>query len=139
MIQRLLRGRMLYVTFGVLAALLYVRMLTVKPFHPPVHEEAPATSATTDWWRQEFDASTLTRLAEQQPRTALLLSVLTTLMAAMALAGVAILVWAAWTGRLRHWWRLVPRRLADAAAWNTLPAHQPIGPHPVLFPRQQTR
>ena len=32
-----------------------------------------------------------------------------------------------------------PRRFADAAAWNQLPANQPIGPHPVLFPRAESR
>ena len=31
-----------------------------------------------------------------------------------------------------------PRRLADAARWGVLSSGQPIGAHPVLFPRQET-
>jgi len=37
------------------------------------------------------------------------------------------------------WWQLGcgshPRRLQDTARWHQLPAGQPIGPHPVLFPQ----
>lgn len=32
-----------------------------------------------------------------------------------------------------------PRRLADVAKWPSLAAGQPIGTHPVLFPRQETK
>ena len=31
-----------------------------------------------------------------------------------------------------------PRRLQDAAAWPRLPSGQPLGPHPVLFPRNES-
>ena len=33
----------------------------------------------------------------------------------------------------------VARRLDDAVRWAALPAGQPLGPHPVLFPRAETK
>lgn len=93
MIQRLLRGRWLYVGLIALLVLLYGRGIQMRTFAPPGLREAPTQERELTWWPKELDAGTLQRVAERDPRLAVWLSVLSTMMLGLALCGVALTIW----------------------------------------------
>ena len=101
MIQRLLRGRALYLILGVLAVFLYSRGVSCRP--ATLHEGVPSEQAgvALQWLPSTLDPATIARIAKQQPRLALALSVVSLLMIGLGLGGVLLTIGAAWSGRIR--------------------------------------
>jgi len=143
MIQRLLRGRFLYLVFGALLAASYLSAWTRSLQHPGVpagivraptrglpapHREAvrqagvpgeppgrEAASRSLEWWPRELDLSTLRQLTVREPLLAAALWILMMGAAGLAVAGVALSVWVVWSGRIRSLWRFTSLRLP---AWS---------------------
>ena len=111
MMQRLLRGRILYVVLGGLILLLYLRAIPgglAGSAEAPSH---PKTNETLEWWPRELDTAGLQRIVEREPRLALVLLGLTVFIVGMGFGGFALLLWGVWTGRIRSVWRFPQRRL----------------------------
>ncbi|MBI1991968.1 MAG: CPBP family intramembrane metalloprotease [Candidatus Omnitrophica bacterium] len=121
MIQRLLRGRLLYLVFSLLLVALhyYVGTGVLVPIAPldlaqvPETDLSPAASAGDhlSWWPEAFDLAALQRIAVQHPFLATFLSILTSCAIGLGLAGFAIAWRALRTGRIRSVWRFTSRRL----------------------------
>lgn len=105
MIQRLLRGRLIYLLLGALVVFLYMRALSVKSVLPADDVSAPSVSESLEWWPKELDADALRRLAAQEPRVAVILSLLIGVMMTMGLGGIGVTLWVFRSGRLRTLWR----------------------------------
>lgn len=121
MIQRLLRGRMLYVVLGLLVLFLYVREFRQsKSLGPHPETAAPLTahSLPTDrieWWPSAADRAAVEALMRKDPRLTLTLWGLALFGFGMAVGGVGLFLWGLWTGRIRAVWSVAPRRLP---AWS---------------------
>ena len=121
MIRRLLRGRLLYVAFGLLLILLhyYVGARAMAPLIPLDIEQTPATDVSAagkasdhlSWWPEGFGLEALQDMSVQHPQLAVLLSILTLCAIGLGLAVVAMTWWALRTGRIRSVWRFTSRRL----------------------------
>ena len=105
MIQRLLRGRLVYLFLGALVVFLYARALSVRSLPPIESAHAPQVSEPLEWWPKALDADALKRIVIHEPRLGLLLVVLTAFVAVMGFGGLGLAVWGLCTGRLRTLWR----------------------------------
>ncbi len=130
MIQRLLRGRLLYVMLGLLVLCLYApRAIQGGPgpaseghgagrpagdirVHPPT-SGSPRTPL--EWWPEGLDAETMAQRLSRAPQVQAALSVLTTLMVAMCVGGLFLSLKNLWSGRLRSRRRAPPHALP---AWS---------------------
>ncbi|MBI3011095.1 MAG: CPBP family intramembrane metalloprotease [Candidatus Omnitrophica bacterium] len=120
-IQRLLRGRLLYLVFSLLLVALhyYVGTGVLLPLAPldlaqvPETDLSPAAHAGDhlSWWPEGFSLGALQRMSVQHPSLAMLLSILTICAIGLGLAGFAIAWRALRTGRIRSVWRFTSRRL----------------------------
>lgn len=120
MIQRLLRGKALYVGLGALTVLLYLRALHVGSLHPLDIEASHATFApspppaiegavpqddTLAWWPSTLNAESLRRFAAQEPSLGISLVFLAIFTIGMGGWGLGLAVAGARTGRIRWVWR----------------------------------
>ncbi len=105
MIQRLLRGRLLYLLLGVLVVFLYVRAVSMKSLPPVDTIHTPPANETLEWWPKELDAGALRRIATQEPQLALMFGALTAFIFVMGFGGFGLTLWGLFTGRLRRLWR----------------------------------
>ena len=99
-VQRLLRGRLLYLLCGLLVVVLYAKTGLLRPSgadggRTRALEEVPA------WWPSELDEARLKTAIAKAPTMGAALSVLTVVLFGMGGGGVALLVWGMSTGRLR--------------------------------------
>ena len=108
MIQRLLRSRWLYVGLVALLILLYGRALRARATMPLELREAPAQARELTWLPKELDASTVQRVAEQDPGLAILLSLFSIVVAGFAICGLALTAWSLRPGQAP---RSVARRI----------------------------
>lgn len=105
MIQRLLRGRLLYVVLGTLTLCLYVRMRPARMLEPPeMLQRVPMFEETMRLWPEELKAAAFKELAEKEPRIAGMVALVTSAMMAMGVGGLAVGLWGLWTGRVRSLW-----------------------------------
>lgn len=106
--QRLLRGKLLYVGLGVLVLLLYARALPGRlPQAVDVDSSPVQESPQLAWWPKELTTSTVKEAAQQQPRLAIILAVLSTALTGLLVGGLLIALWALVTGRVKTLWRFV--------------------------------
>lgn len=100
MIQRLLRGRLLYLLLGALVVFVYTR---VSPLRPPSQAAAAPhpVHETLEWWPAQLDAAAIREAIAREPLLGMALSVLTLFMVVMGCGGLALSVWGLWTGRVR--------------------------------------
>ena len=104
MMQRLLRGRLLYVLLGALAALVYVKTGVLMPDgsdggRARELQEVPA------WWPQELDETALKTAIAKAPALGAALSLLTLVLVGMGVVGLALSAWGLGAGRLRGLFR----------------------------------
>jgi membrane protease YdiL (CAAX protease family) len=111
MIQRLLRGRLLYWGLGLLIVFLYARMMPVKVVESHAVADAPQTDEAAEWWPNRLDGAALQQIAVREPRIAITVLVLSVCIVGMGLSGFALALWGVWTGRIRSVWRFTSRRL----------------------------
>lgn len=113
MIQRLLRGRVLYAALTIFIVSLYAR--GIPSMHGPAPSEgisaAPQASEPLEWWPSTLDAEAMKRAADRSPHLAVLLSVLSMIAGCLALGGIGLFFWGVGTGRIRSLWRFRPPRL----------------------------
>src|SRR3989338_4106393 len=96
LMQRLLRGRLLYLLLGLLLVLLYWWSVRSKLFQ--AFEPAPAAPLSGQL-HEEFEMAALVERMRQEPALGFALSTLTLFIAGMALGGVALTLHGLWTGR----------------------------------------
>ena len=127
MMQRLLRGQLLYFVLGLLVIFLYMRAMRVASLRAleeagspqasqsvgvaPAEVEAAHVNDAMDWWPKTLDRAALKRAAAKEPLLGLALSALSIFVFGMGLSGVALTVSGVWTGRVRSIWRYHSRRL----------------------------
>lgn len=130
MMQRLIRGRFLYVLLGLLTFLLYVwvrpvvRVGSFEVAHRSESTSVPLSTAqqagptgaervvdSLDWWPQELDRAAFQELATQQPHLAVLLKMLAMCGLGLGAAGLVLSLRAIRTGGLRAVWHFTSRRL----------------------------
>lgn len=109
--QRLLRGRLLYVVLGLLVVGAYAVRLWLHP--APHHDVVPpvATEGSLEWWPTPLDLATVQAITERQPFLKAALGLMGVGLASLALGGVALLLWSLGTGRIRSVWRFPTHRL----------------------------
>jgi membrane protease YdiL (CAAX protease family) len=110
-IQRLLRGRLLYLLFGALLVLVYARVGPLQPSPPREATEPPRVHETLEWWPSQLDAAAFKDAIVREPLLGVALSVLTLLLLGMGCGGLALLGWGLWTGRVRGVFRFASGRL----------------------------
>ena len=120
MIQRLIRGRVLYVSLGLLIFFLYTRVVPLRLSEPHQPPQRPVLSASpegasaqhwADWMPKDLDRATIQRVALEKPLVGFFLLVAIGLAGAMALAGLLLTLWGVSTGGLRRIWEEPVRRL----------------------------
>lgn len=111
MMQRLLRGRLLYLFLLLLVLFLYVRIGFIG--HMAVEPAAPAQPphASLEWWPQQLDFDAVQRMIDQKPHIAVLFSAISLLAASMAVGGVVLTLWGLLSGRVREVWRFPAKAL----------------------------
>ncbi len=113
--QKLLRGRMLYLLLAAITLLLYWRAMAVGYVTHGEEAPAPTPGLSMDWWPEAWDANTLQRTMQQKPHVAVWLALGSVLACGMGVGGVILTVWGIGTGRLRSLWR-IPK--APLPAWT---------------------
>ena len=87
----------------------------------PTHQATGATQpaspskrsdASLSWWPTTGDLRTVEQSLREQPGLALGLVLLTVISVGMELGGIALFLWAMWTGRIRSLWRGAAHRVA---------------------------
>ena len=113
MIQRLIRGRLLYLLLGLLVVFLYWRSGSVGMLaHPEASRPAPSQpDPSMGWWPEALDMAALKQGLLREPRLGILLGLLSVLLVSMGLGGFVISIWSLWTGRVRSVWRFPLQRL----------------------------
>ena len=104
MIQRLLRGRALYISLALLVVGLYARHVPPSPFESR-RVEISQGDETQEWWPAQLNQETLEHVARQQPHLALALTIVTGFMLVMSVGGIGLAGWGLWSGRIRSAWR----------------------------------
>jgi len=109
MIQRILRGRLLYLLAGALIVFIYVKAGPIGS--PTPYEAAKAVPAdeTLAWWPTGLDPAAFKDAVVREPFLGVTLSVLTMVMVGMGLGGMALSGWALWTGQIRGVFRASSR------------------------------
>ncbi len=101
--QRLLRGKLLYVCLGALVVSLYWRALPGRPSLPAESAPLPApASQELAWWPKEVSVSMVQRAVQERPRAAALLVFLSTVLSGLFAGGLIMTGWALLTGRARN-------------------------------------
>lgn len=103
--QKILRGRMLYVLLGLLILLLYARAMSSGHMAPEVLAHPVKPEVSTGWWPEKLDAAGLQQVAQHHPGIAMALSVLVLLGGGMAAAGLVLTLRAVLLGRTRPLWQ----------------------------------
>ena len=126
MIQRLLRGRLLYVSLGLFLILLYgweFRHSLAERHHAtstaqtdtpigqrahPAQETRPARARVdlNEWVTSPLDAERFKDALLREPQLGVPLLALTLFAAGMGIGGIGLTLWACWTGRIRAMWRI---------------------------------
>lgn len=106
--QRLLRGRLLYLLLGLFLVLLYWWSARHGLLHP---FEAALAAPPSEQLHAQLDLAALAQRMHHEPGLAFALSVLTLFIAGMALGGLALMLRGFWTGRAGSVWRFAARRL----------------------------
>jgi membrane protease YdiL (CAAX protease family) len=111
MMQRLLRGWIIYWVLGLIVVILHARV------SPSMHSDALMVShethaiETLEWWPAEIGAAEIAR----RPLTVVALGALSVVMLGVVCLGVWWTASGLWSGRLRSAWRFSKRRLP---AWS---------------------
>lgn len=116
MIQRILRGRWLYLLLAAVVMVIYavgVPAETVTTVEEPVQLSRFNTSL--EWWPKEIDAVTLRDVVNARPLLGLLLSFLSLFMGGMMMGGLVFSWWSLFSGRARSLWAFSGRR---PPAWS---------------------
>jgi membrane protease YdiL (CAAX protease family) len=120
MIQRLLRGRALYLALGLLLLVLYAPSLSKPIFQtsPPERQETDHVAGQDAgfWWpKGAANPAALLQTIKRHPRLAAAMTALSILIAGMGVGGLIVTMWAIGSGRFRTLWRL-PR--SSLSAWS---------------------
>lgn len=119
MIHHILRGRWLYIGLVALLGALYLRGMSMREGVPGVPFEessAPAPSRQMELWPKQLDAEAFQRALKEDPVSVFALSLLSTVMAGMAVVGFGLTAWNLGPGRRRPggtWRRVTPWALDD--------------------------
>lgn len=116
--QRLLRGRALYVAFGLFVLGLYARQGVVHLESPATPPQAPPPAAETVIG--EVDVRALQQAAQQRPGLGVFLVVLSLVAVGIGLAGWAMSIDALVRGRLHTLWRMRPGGRLPSWSWREL-------------------
>lgn len=109
LMQRMLRGRWLYVMLGAVVLLLYARMAG-SPV--PVAPDAPPHRVPAELWGgKPLDTAGLRAVAAREPSLALALIGLSVFIAILGLGGVGMLLRGILTGRIGALWQFASKRL----------------------------
>lgn len=114
--EKLLRGKFLYLLLGIVVAWLYSPMIHVE-FHRPksqtavLEKTAQTRGASTEAWPEVLDKESLSRLTKRNPLLALFAAFLSFITTALGLAGMGITLWALATGRTRRLWQFPVHKL----------------------------
>lgn len=116
--MNVLRGRWLYIGLVALLGVLYMRGVQVRGTAPVVlHEGSPVlTSRQIELWPKKLDAQAFQRALQEEPVTVFALSLMSTVMAGMALCGFGLTIWTLGPGRRKPraaWRRVTPWSLGD--------------------------
>lgn len=117
--QRLFRGRMLYLALALLSVVLYWRISRLPASHEPagaeaVHAVAPAPvvdMAQYQWWPAAHDADSLRKIFAEEPFIGLLMISFLFFAAGLAIGGLLFTAYGLWTGKIRAVWQFPARRL----------------------------
>ena len=111
MIQRLLRGRFLYVALGLLVVFLYVSIGPGTFEKPSTGVTVAPADQTLTWWPTAVGPEEVARAMSREPLLGVALSGLTLFTLVMACGGLLFSGWMLWTGRIRELWQFTSRRL----------------------------
>ena len=114
MIQRILRGRWLYLALAGIVMIIYVRGIGLAPItlEQPIDPGALREQAL-EVWPKELDAEGFQDATIRHPMLGAVLTLLTMLMGALMAGGLAYSWWHVLTGRVRTVWGFTSRRLPD--------------------------
>lgn len=121
--QKLLRGRMLYLVLALLSAVLYWKISRLPVYVPEMEAPAEVTPAAApamdmasyQWWPAAHDAESLRKIFVEEPFIGLLMMSFLFFAAGLAIGGVLFTGYGLWTGKIRAVWKFPPRRLP---AWT---------------------
>lgn len=121
--QKLLRGRALYLGLALLSVFLYWRIsrLPVPEHSQPapmesVAEVAPAQELQSyEWWPAAHNAEDLRRIFAEEPVIGLVMVSFLFFGAGLGIGGILFAVYGLWTGKVRAVWEFPARRLP---AWD---------------------
>jgi len=108
LVQRLLRGRLVYLLLGALVVALYVKAGLLRP-SPADGGPARALEEVPGWWPQELDQARLRVAIDKAPALGAALSALTLILLGLGGGGLVLFVWGMSTGRIRGLWRFSSR------------------------------
>jgi len=115
LIQRLLRGRLLYLLLGLLVLLLYTRGVP-GGLHDPSEPVAPAQqSRPLEGWSTTIDLRILNEVLVREPHLAMVVSALAVFVLGMGLGGIVLTAWMIGSGRLGKLWRF---RAKPLPSWS---------------------
>jgi membrane protease YdiL (CAAX protease family) len=117
MIQRILRGRWLYLVLAAIVMVIYARGM---PALAPIVLEEPEDHAAlqeqaVELWPKELDAHGLTEATRRHPVLGMVLTLLTLLMGMLIAGGLAYSWWHVLTGKVRTIWGFASKKLP---AWT---------------------
>lgn len=117
MIQRILRGRWLYLLLAAIVMVIYARGLPAtapvtmdEPVHPALLEQE-----SVELWPKELDAEGLKSATDRHPALGVMLTLLTMIMGGLIAGGLAYSWWHVLGGRVRSIWNFTSKRLP---AWT---------------------
>ena len=117
--QRLLRGRMLYVFLGATVIWIYAHAITTghgrRHEAPEIEQHASAADKAIGVFPESLDAAAMQRLAKEKPAIALVMSVTSLATIALAIFGIVLSIWGIGSGRFKSLWQFPAARLP---AWS---------------------